>query len=130
MFLRAIVVWLFLSVVAVINGIFRNSLITPRTGEYVGHVISTVILCALIFLVTWLLIRWIAPDSYGEAVMIGILWFLMTVSFEFLAGHYLFGNSWERLFADYNIAGGRVWALVLITTLVAPMCSAWIKKLI
>jgi hypothetical protein len=119
-----------MSGVAVMNGILRNLLITPITGEYTGHVVSTVVLCALIFLVTWSLIRWIAPESYGEAVMIGILWLLMTVSFEFLAGHYLFGNTWQRLFADYNIARGRIWALVLVTTLFAPVFSARIRKLI
>ncbi len=129
MYFRAIIVWLILSVVATLNGILRNTFIAPVSGEYAGHVISTVTLCALIFLVAWLLIRWIAPDSNGKAILIGILWLLMTVSFEFLAGHYLFGHSWERLFSDYDLISGRVWALVLITTSLAPICSARIRKL-
>jgi hypothetical protein len=44
----------------------------------------------------------------------------MTVAFELLAGHYLFGNTWERLLADYNVLRGRIWVLVLITTFLAP----------
>lgn len=129
-YFRAILVWFLLSLAAVLNGIFRNAVITSHTSEYVGHVVSTATLCVLIFLLTWPMIRWIGPDSYGEAIMIGILWILMTVSFEFLAGHYLFGHSWDRLFADYNIIRGRVWVLVLITASVAPVCTARIRKLI
>ena len=52
---------------------------------------------------------------------IGAGWVVLTLAFEFLAGHYLFANSWERLLADYNVAQGRIWILVLITTLLAPV---------
>lgn len=45
----------------------------------------------------------------------------MTVVFEFGAGHYIFGHSWEKLFADYNFVRGRIWALVLVTTFFAPI---------
>ena len=46
---------------------------------------------------------------------------MLTLAFEFLAGHFLFRNTWERLLADYNLAQGRVWILVLVTTLVTPV---------
>jgi hypothetical protein len=45
----------------------------------------------------------------------------LTVGFEFLAGHYLFGNPWRRLLEDYNVVRGRVWMLVLLTTALAPL---------
>ena len=38
-------------------------------------------------------------------------------------GHYLFGDSWDRLLADYNILRGRIWLLVPIVTLVAPLLA-------
>ena len=38
--------------------------------------------------------------------MVGIAWVALTVAFEFLAGHYVFGNSWEKLLADYNVLRG------------------------
>jgi len=40
----------------------------------------------------------------------------LTVAFEFLAGHYVFGTPWHQLVADYNIFRGRIWVLVLITS--------------
>jgi len=49
----------------------------------------------------------------------------MTVTFEFITGHYVFGNSWESLFKDYRIWKGRLWSLVLLSDLAAPLLMGW-----
>jgi hypothetical protein len=67
---------------------------------------------------------WIGATGATEGFRIGLLWTALTLAFEFLAGHYLFGNSWESLAADYNIAKGRLWILVPLTTLIAPLLAA------
>jgi len=123
MLFRAIIIWLILVVIAIINGITRNSAISPRLGEQTGHVISTIILCVLIFVLALVSIRWMAPRGESDALLIGLFWVVLTVAFEFLAGHYVFGNSWQKLFADYNIVRGRIWLLVLITSLISPMLA-------
>ena len=117
---RALLVWLLLTGIAFVNGAFRTFILTPATGEAAGHITSTLLLCGLILLVTWLTIGWVNPPTRRAAWAIGILWCVLTVAFEFLAGHYLFGNTWERLLADYDLGRGRVWVLVLPTTLIAP----------
>ena len=63
----------------------------------------------------------IGPKHGYEALLVGIVWVALTVAFEFLAGHYVFGNSWERLIADYNVFRGRIWILVLLANLFAPL---------
>ena len=130
MLLRATVVWLVLMVLAIANGIFRNSVITPRLGEQVGHVISTVVLCLILLCVSLLTIRWIGPHTTRDALLIGAFWVVLTLAFEFLAGHYAFGHSWEKLLADYNVGKGRVWLLVPITTLIAPRVAVVIRGLL
>ncbi len=50
----------------------------------------------------------------------GLIWLLLTIFFEFIAGHYIFGNPWDRIVGDYNILKGRIWSLVLLTTFLAP----------
>jgi hypothetical protein len=120
--IRAIVIWVLLLGVAVLNGTAREFLLAPRLGAQAGHVASTLILCAAIFVVALLFTRWIGPRSRGGAMLIGAVWLALTLAFEFLAGHYLFGSSWERLLADYDLLRGRVWILVLLATLFAP---AW-----
>jgi len=129
-YLRSILTWLLLGVAANLNGLLRNAVITPRTGEHGGHIVSTVLLCAIIILLTMLLIRWIGPRSRRDVLLIGALWVSMTVAFEFLAGHYLFGHPWSRLLADYNFAAGRIWPLVLVATFIAPAWSARIRRVL
>jgi hypothetical protein len=127
---RALVVWFGLLVLAIANAGVREALITPSMGASAGHVISTITLCAAILLLSWLTIGWIRPRSSGGAWAIGGLWFGLTVAFEFLAGHYLFGNPWSRLLEDYNVFRGRVWVLVLLTTALAPFLCARARGLI
>ena len=50
----------------------------------------------------------------------------LTVSFEFGFGRLVMKHSWERLLHDYNILEGRVWILVLLWTLLAPLAYNFI----
>jgi hypothetical protein len=59
---------------------------------------------------------------------IGIFWVVLTIIFEFVFGHYVMGHSWQKLFADYNIFNGRLWILVLINNITAPLISGRIIK--
>lgn len=124
MLLRALVVWLGLMAVAFANGTLRELLLSPRLGGRIGHVLSTIILCGAIVLIAWISMPWIGPRTAAEAWEIGRVWFVLTLAFEFLAGHFLFGNSWAKFLADYNVAKGRIWVLVPIITLLAPRWAA------
>jgi hypothetical protein len=120
---RAIAIWILLAAVAAANGITRVAWITPHLGEKRAHIVSTLVLCILIFVVSLIFIRWIGPRSPIEASMVGLMWIVLTLTFEFLAGHYVFGHSWRKLLADYSILQGRIWILVPIVTCVAPWCA-------
>ena len=121
MILRALLAWFALMVVAVLNGTLRVALLNPRLGERTGHALSTAMLCALILGVTGLLVGWIRPASGGDALRVGTLWLALTLAFEFGFGHFVAGKPWRELLADYDISAGRVWVLVLVTTLFAPL---------
>jgi hypothetical protein len=124
MIIRAVVIWCGLLVIASINGIAREAVLITRLGDVAGRAVSTLALSALIVIVTWISIGWIAPQSAAQAWAVGVIWVCLTLAFEFLAGHYLFHNPWSRLLEDYNLVAGRIWILVLITTLVAPRVCA------
>lgn len=123
MILRGVLMWIALAAMAILNAAVRETLIRPRVGERAGHVISTVALCLVILFLAWLTIPWIGVRTVAGAWGIGAVWLTLTVAFEFLAGHYLFGSSWEKILADYNVLRGRVWPLVLIACLLAPLLA-------
>jgi hypothetical protein len=120
MVLRACIVWVGLAVLAVLNAGLREGVWAPRFGQQAGHVVSTVLLCVLILFVAHLATGWIGVDSQSSAIQVGVAWTVLTLAFEFIAGHYVFGNPWEKILADYNMFRGRIWLFVPLTTLLAP----------
>lgn len=85
LFLYAIGIWFILVIVAILNGAFREGFIRPGLGEYPGHILSTIILVVIIWIATYLFIR--AVDrraSNTDFLLIGVLWLVLTVIFEFL----------------------------------------------
>jgi hypothetical protein len=130
MTLRALAVWCLLLLLAVLNGGVRDTWLSLRLGDPIARAISTLLLCGLIFLASWLTIGWIRPTSSGAALGVGALWVVLTLAFEFGVGHYGFGKPWLELLADYDLSRGRIWIAVLVVTLVAPLWTARLRGLI
>ena len=122
LFLYAFGIWILLVFVAILNGYFRNIFLEPSVGKYIGHVISSIILSCLIFLITFLFLNNVKITfSHADLLVIGAFWLILTVLFEFVFGHYVIGHPWSTLLADYNILKGRLWGLVLLATFIAPL---------
>ena len=112
--------WLGLVILAIMNGIVRVKVYAPFMDDLTAHQVSTLIGIFLFGIYIWLLTGIIKIESSQQALLVGLLWLVMTVAFEFLFGHYVAGHPWSKLFHDYNIFKGRVWLLVLIWTTLAP----------
>lgn len=127
MILRALLVWLLLAFLAVSAGVAREAVLTPRMGAEAAHVAGTWVVVAAFFVAIGLSVRWIVPDLASSRLWrVGGLWLVLTVAFEFGFGHYVAGHSWSRLLRDYDLLAGRVWILVLLTVLLAPV---WMGRL-
>jgi hypothetical protein len=85
-----------------------------------AHQLSTFTGLGLFAAYVWLLTGVCSMASSGQALVIGAMWLVMTIVFEFVFGHYGMGHPWSRLWRDYNLLKGRLWVLVLIWTAVAP----------
>ena len=119
--LYALGIWAIFLVLAIVNGIVRESIYAPRLGEDLGHAVSSIIAIIYILAITYWFTDSIKADVIGtDLLWIGALWLILTVIFEFGFGHYVMGRSWDYLLADYNILKGRLWSLVLLTMLIAP----------
>lgn len=116
----SIISWILLCIFAIINGTIRVKLYTNIFGDLIAHQISTIILSAIIIIYTYIL-EIIFPFNFISGIYLGIFWLILTILFEFGFGHYIRKKSWSELLVDYNIKKGRIWILILITTLVAPI---------
>lgn len=118
--LYALGAWVGMVVLAILNATFRVLFVTPSAGEYVGHVVSTATLLALLAAYLYAYFRRLPTQGGREAAVVGVLWAVLTVAFELLFGHYVAGDTWAELLALYDVTRGNVWVLVPLFILVAP----------
>ena len=128
MMIRALIVWLGILGLAFVNGALREVALVPRVGDTAARAISSVTLAVAIVTATWFTIGWIRPRSTADAWAIGVVWLCLTLGFEFLAGHYIFGAPWSELRAEYNVLRGRLWTLVPLATVLAPVITARLPR--
>ena len=91
--------------------------------------LSTVSLSAAIVLLAAYTIGWMRPRTWGRRGSSARAGWELTIAFEFLGGHYLFGRPWDTLLADYNLSQGRIWIVVLVATAVGPVVAARTRHL-
>jgi hypothetical protein len=119
--------WLGMLMIAVANGYFANTYVTPRLGDYGTHVYKTLTFMPIVFVFAWFYAWQTTGDLWLiNALFVSCFWVSLTILFEFVFGHYILGNSWEVLLADYRIWQGRLWSLVLICEAIAPVTLAWL----
>jgi hypothetical protein len=122
-------IWLAIVPVAIINGTVRDMLIAPSLGDPIARALSCLILSAAVLLIASMSIRWIGARTATDAWRIGTLWLALTLAFEFVVGHYVFGSPWDALLADYDVFDGRLWIVVLAATLSAPRLAQRVRRL-
>lgn len=114
-----------MAVLAVVNGGFREVVLVPRIGEYVGHVVSTAMLVVAILAVSALYFaRTSIEYTREELVAVGVLWTVLTVGFEFLVG-YIEGTPVSVTIGQYDVLARQVWIAVPITLCVSPLLFGW-----
>jgi len=124
-FLRGLLAWIILGVFAVANGALGLLVIQPWAGEYGNHLYKSIVMLAFIYLVLVKFWKIVGLQNWkGRAVWLGLFLMGLSVGFEFVFFHYVIGESWQRLLADYHLWRGRLWTLVLTADLVLPYLVA------
>jgi len=127
--IKALAAWFLLLSLAILNGGLREHLLVPALGRMVALPVSGVLLSAAIFLVTWLVSTWFRCRRAAQYWLIGVLWLVLTLLFEFGLGRFVQHRDWLDLLGAYTFRGGNLWPLVLVVTLVSPRLAARLRGL-
>mgnify|MGYP001230767421 CR=1 FL=1 len=112
--------WVGGAAIGVGNGVLRETTYARFMNPPAAHQVSTgVAIGAFAAYFAALQRRW-PLESAAEANRVGGAWLAATVAFEFGFGRGVAKLSWEELLADYNLARGRTWPLVLATIATGP----------
>ena len=116
-----LVAWLGMVVVALLNGTFRALVTQPLLGETAARFAATLLLLALVTTYEWWLLKRLPIPSTRLAWLVGASWVVLTLSFELGFGRFVEQLSWQTMLADYDLTRGRIWVLVPLWLLVAPV---------
>ncbi len=118
----AVLAWLVLLAIMFANGMVRVLVLQPRLGEEPARRLASLIGIALVAAFSYVYVRRASPRSTPALLRVGATWLVLTLAFEFGFGR-ASGRPWQELLADYDLAHGRLWPLVLVATLLSPW--AW-----
>jgi hypothetical protein len=119
-FYRHILWWFAFPFIAIFNATLRELIYKKPLGDLAAHQISTATGIVIFAIVFYFIFKKWKIESTKHAILLGIIWLGLTILFEFGFGHYIMGNSWQKLLHDYNLAERRVWSLFLVWITIAP----------
>jgi hypothetical protein len=121
-------IWVMIALLAILNGIFRESILVSYLGQSMALSVSGITLCLIVFIVTYLYFPLFGKHHALTYFFIGLQWVFMTLLFEFFFGHYMMGKSWSDILQVFNIMKGNLFIIVLIISLFSPLFVAKIKS--
>jgi hypothetical protein len=108
----------------------RTLLLQPLVGDFRARQIAVFTGILIIFTTTFLFIRWINAKNVWQLLGVGLLWLILTVSFEIILGRFAAGFDWERILSDYDLSNGGLLSIGLILMFFSPLIVAKIRKII
>jgi hypothetical protein len=125
--LKYFLFWFPMLILAVLNGAARDLWYKNYVGELAGHQISTISLILLFGIYMYFIFLKFPPGSSMQSILVGILWLVLTLAFEFGFGLFR-GNSLSKLLEDYHILRGRIWIFIPVWITIAPYLIYKISK--
>lgn len=124
--LKALVVWIGILVLAIANGVLRESVLVPAFGTPPALVLSGLLLSALIIGVAYVSLPWLHITRPLVLCIVGLGWLVLTLFFEFSFGLWQ-GKSWSELLEAYTFKDGNIWPVVVAATALAPYIAARLR---
>jgi hypothetical protein len=117
---RALVVWLIIVAIESPHGAMRIIFLEPLLGAVGARQFAVLSGTALVYIIAYLLLGWIAPGNRRSLLAIGVGWALLTITFEISVGRFL-GLSWARIASDYDVRHGGFLIFGLTAMAFAPL---------
>jgi hypothetical protein len=128
--LRGLAVWVCIIFLEVLHGIARMLFLAPALGDFRARQVAVFTGSILIVLVATMFIGWIRPASVREAAYVGILWVVLTLTFEIAFGRLVVHATWARIASDYDLLRGGLLPIGLLVMAGAPLIAAKSRRVL
>jgi len=127
--LKAFALWLLVLVFAVANGALREGVLLQVFARSSAFTVSGILLIACIFVIALLSVHWLGKLTFVQYVLVGLLWLVLTLAFEFGFGLLVRRQTLASLLEAYRFKEGNIWPIVLAVVAVAPAAAAVVRGL-
>jgi len=124
---RSTFAWMLIIVLESLHGAVREIFIAPVLGDLRARQLGVLVGSVIVFAVAWLTARWLAATTRRLQLTAGLLWVVLTLTFEVALGRAI-GLSWDRILQDYNPARGGFMLLGIAFMAFAPMLAARLRN--
>ncbi len=125
---RALLVWLVIIVAESVHGTLRTLYLAPVIGDFPARRVGVFIGTAIIFVIALAFTRWIGARTKAQLLGIGLLWVVLTVTFEFALGRGVLHYDWSRMLSDYDLSRGGLMVFGLLAMSFTPLLAARIRS--
>lgn len=131
-YIRSVVFWFVLLVLAIGNAVLRESTYKPLLTPYIGiwaHQISSIVGILLFFAAIYVFLK-LSKEKYQirELVCVGSMWIVMTLLFEVWMNMAVRHLSFRAVLATYYFWNGELWIFVLLSLVVSPLVAARVQR--
>ncbi len=127
LWLRALAVWGLLMAAETVHGALRTIYLVPAVGDFRSRQIGVATGSLLIVGIVWLLVRWLQAPDRRTQVAIGLLWVALTIGFEIVLGHFVFGFAWSRIGEDFDVRAGGLLPFGMAVLALSPLLAARLR---
>ena len=122
--IRTFAVWLLIIFAESIHGTLRQLFLAPVVGDFPARRVAFFTGMLLIFLIAYFFVRWIDTPNTKALFVVGSMWSVFTLAFEFGLGYFVLNYSRERMLEDYDVSRGGLMAFGIVFMVFAPYLAA------
>lgn len=126
--LKTLLAALLIALAETANGIVRIRVLYAVMPVRRAKAVSVLTGCAVIFLLTWLLLPWIEPSGDAQLFTVGGLWLVVLLGYDLFVGRVVFRQPWARIAEDFNLARGNYLPLGMAFLFFCPLLVDWLGR--
>jgi hypothetical protein len=126
--LKTLAVGLLLAFGEVVNGNIRVRVLHRLYGKKRAKKISFFSGTAIIYVICWFTLPWVAPVNYFDCYKIGFVWLVIMLGLDIYFGRYVFKFKWGKIVEDFNPVKGNLLGVGMLLLFLSPSIVFWMQK--
>jgi hypothetical protein len=111
---QAVLVWLLIAAVEVVQGIFRVRLLNQRVGDRRARQNGVATGSVFILAIAWAADPWIGARATRDCLAVGGLWLVLMLALDLVVGRWVFHLPWSRIARDFDVRRGGLLGLGML----------------